>query len=109
MEDRIEGSRKFRMLVVIDEFTRESLAIEVAWSFTAHRVVETLQIQTRLSTSSTSSNRQHPECCGPFLTAFSWLPMEVTYWLPPGMSCQKVTTHFVWPCGFVTGRTTSRC
>ena len=31
------------MLVVIDEFTRESLAIEVARSFTAHRVVEVLQ------------------------------------------------------------------
>jgi len=31
------------MLVVIDEFTRESLAIEVAWSFTACRVVEVLQ------------------------------------------------------------------
>ncbi len=43
VEDRIEGGRKFRMLVVIDEFTRESLAIEVSSSFTAHRVVETLQ------------------------------------------------------------------
>ena len=30
------------MLVVIDEFTRESLAIEVAWSFTAAQVVEVL-------------------------------------------------------------------
>ena len=33
IEDRTEKNRKFRMLVVIDEFTRESLAIEVAWSF----------------------------------------------------------------------------
>jgi len=41
--DRTEKGRKLRMLVVIDEFTRESLAIEVAWSFTAHRVVEVLQ------------------------------------------------------------------
>ncbi len=43
VEDRIEGGRKLRMLVVIGEFTRESLAIEVAWSFTAERVVEVLQ------------------------------------------------------------------
>jgi putative transposase len=41
--DRTERGRKLRMLVVIDEFTRESLAIEVAWSFTARRVVEVLQ------------------------------------------------------------------
>jgi len=43
VEDRIEQGRKLRMLVVIDEFTRESLAIEVAWSFTAKRVIEVLQ------------------------------------------------------------------
>jgi transposase InsO family protein len=43
VEDRTERGRKLRMLVVIDEFTRESLAIEVAWSFTAERVVEVLQ------------------------------------------------------------------
>ena len=30
VEDRTEHNRKLRMLVVIDEFTRESLAIEVA-------------------------------------------------------------------------------
>ncbi len=42
VEDRTEGGRKLRMLVVIDEFTRESLAIEVAWSFTARRVVDVL-------------------------------------------------------------------
>lgn len=30
IEDRTEKNRKFRMLVVLDEFTRESLAIEVA-------------------------------------------------------------------------------
>jgi putative transposase len=43
VEDRTERGRKLRMLVVIDEFTRESLAIEVAWSFTAERVIEVLQ------------------------------------------------------------------
>ena len=43
VEDRTERGRKLRMLVVIDEFTRESLAIEVAWSFTARQVVEVLQ------------------------------------------------------------------
>ncbi|MEM6484098.1 MAG: IS3 family transposase [Pseudomonadota bacterium] len=40
--DRTEKGRPFRMLVVIDEFTRECLAIEVAWSFTARQVVEVL-------------------------------------------------------------------
>lgn len=43
VEDRTERGRKLRMLVVLDEFTRESLAIEVAWSFTATRVTEVLQ------------------------------------------------------------------
>lgn len=42
IEDRTEKNRKLRMLVVIDEFTRESLAIEVAWSWTAQQVVEVL-------------------------------------------------------------------
>ncbi len=42
VEDRTEKNRKLRMLVVIDEFTRESLAIEVAWSFKAAQVIEVL-------------------------------------------------------------------
>ena len=42
IEDRTEKNRKLRMLVVIDEFTRESLAIEVAWSWTARQVVDVL-------------------------------------------------------------------
>jgi len=42
VEDRTEKGRRLRFLVVIDEFTRESLAIEVAWSFTARQVVEVL-------------------------------------------------------------------
>lgn len=42
VEDRTEQNRKLRMLVVIDEFTRESLAIEVAWSWTARQVVDVL-------------------------------------------------------------------
>ena len=43
IEDRTEKNRKLRMLVVIDEFTRESLAIEVAWSFQSQQVIEVLQ------------------------------------------------------------------
>ncbi len=43
VEDRTEKNRKLRMLVVIDEFTRESLAIEVAWSFKSQHVIEVLQ------------------------------------------------------------------
>jgi len=42
IEDRTEKNRKLRMLVVLDEFTRESLAIEIAWSWTARRVVDVL-------------------------------------------------------------------
>ena len=41
--DRIEDGRQIRMLVVIDEFTRECLAIEVARSFTAKQVVGVLR------------------------------------------------------------------
>ncbi len=41
--DRTEDGRQLKMLVVIDEFTRESLAIEVARSFKAKQVVEVLQ------------------------------------------------------------------
>ena len=41
--DRLEDGRKIRLLVVIDEFTREYLAIEVSRSFTATQVVEVLR------------------------------------------------------------------
>jgi len=41
--DRIEDGRQIRMLVVIDEFTRECLAIEIARSFTAKQVVRVLR------------------------------------------------------------------
>ena len=41
--DRLEDGRQIRLLVVIDEFTRESLAIEVARSFTARNVIEVLR------------------------------------------------------------------
>ena len=41
--DRLENGRQIRMLVVIDEFTRECLAIEVSRSFTAKQVIEVLR------------------------------------------------------------------
>ena len=41
--DRTEDRRQIRLLVAIDEFTRECLAIEVARSFTARQVVEVLR------------------------------------------------------------------
>jgi putative transposase len=41
--DRTEDGRQLRLLVVIDEFTRECLAIEVGRSFTAQDVVGVLQ------------------------------------------------------------------
>jgi len=36
LTDRTENGRQLRRLAVIDEITRECLAIEVARSFTAH-------------------------------------------------------------------------
>ncbi len=42
VEEVTEKGCKLRMLVVIDEFTRESLAVEVGWSFTATQVVDVL-------------------------------------------------------------------
>jgi len=43
VSDRTEDGRQLRMLVVIDEFTRECLAIEVVRSFTAKQVVGVLR------------------------------------------------------------------
>ncbi len=43
LTERTEDGRQLRILVVIDEFTRECLAIEVARSFTAREVIMTLQ------------------------------------------------------------------
>ncbi len=43
LTERTEDGRQLRLLVVIDEFTRECLAIEVARSFTARDVILTLQ------------------------------------------------------------------
>ena len=41
--DRLENGRPIRLLVVMDEFTRECLAIEVSRSFTAKQVIEVLR------------------------------------------------------------------
>jgi putative transposase len=41
LTERTEDGRQLRILVVIDEFTRECLAIEVARSFTARDVIMT--------------------------------------------------------------------
>ncbi len=41
--DRTEDGRQLKLLAVIDEYTRECLAIEVARSLTAHDVVALLQ------------------------------------------------------------------
>jgi transposase InsO family protein len=43
VSDRTEDGRKLKLLVVIDEYTRECLAIEVGRSFTAQDVVGVLQ------------------------------------------------------------------
>ena len=43
LTDRTEDSRQLRLFVVIDEYTRECLAIEVARSFTAQDVIGVLQ------------------------------------------------------------------
>ncbi len=43
MEDRLENGRKVRILNVIDEFTRECLACDVALSIKQHDVIELLR------------------------------------------------------------------
>ena len=43
MTERTEDGRQFKLLVVLDEFTREALAIEVGRSFTTQDVILTLQ------------------------------------------------------------------
>jgi putative transposase len=43
LADRIEDGRQLKVLVVIDEFTRECLAIETGRAFTSHDVQLTLQ------------------------------------------------------------------
>jgi putative transposase len=43
MTDRTEDGRQIRLLAVIEEYTREFLAIEVARSITACDVILTLQ------------------------------------------------------------------
>jgi len=43
MEDRLENGRKTRILNVIDEFTRECLASEPAFSIKSHDVIELLR------------------------------------------------------------------
>lgn len=42
-EDRTTAGKKLRLLVILDEFTRECLAIEVGFSLPASRVLETLE------------------------------------------------------------------
>ena len=43
LTDRTEDGRQLKVLVVLDEFTRECLAIEVGRTFTARDVILTLQ------------------------------------------------------------------
>ena len=43
VSDSIAGGRRFRTLNIIDEFTREVLAIEVDTSLPARRVIQTLE------------------------------------------------------------------
>lgn len=43
VEDSTEGGRKLRFLTVVDEYTRECLAIEVGLSFGAKEVIECLE------------------------------------------------------------------
>jgi transposase InsO family protein len=51
--DRLEGGRPFRVLTVIDQFTRECLMLEAAARMSGSRVVECLERVTEL--------RGHPQ------------------------------------------------
>ena len=42
MSDALYDGQRFRLLTLVDNFTRESLAIEVAWCLGGHGVVATL-------------------------------------------------------------------
>jgi len=42
MGDALFNGQRFRLLTLVDNFTRESLAIEVAWRLGGHGVVATL-------------------------------------------------------------------
>ena len=42
MADRLEDGRQFRLLNVLDDFNREGLGIEVAFSLPAERVIRSL-------------------------------------------------------------------
>jgi hypothetical protein len=37
---RLENGKRVKLFIVMDEFTRESLTIDVAWSFSGRDVVE---------------------------------------------------------------------
>jgi len=41
--DQTEDGRRLKLLVILDEYTRESLAIEVAWSIKSQEVITTLE------------------------------------------------------------------
>lgn len=93
LTDRTEDGRQLKLLVVLDEFTRENLAIEVARSFTARQVIDVLQYIFAI--------RGAPEFIrsdnGPEFVA-----REVTRWL----SRASVTTLFIakgspWENGYV--------
>ena len=43
MEDRLENGRKFRTLIILDDYNREALTIEVDYSFPAYKVVKHLK------------------------------------------------------------------
>jgi len=43
MQDRLTDSRKFRLLNIIDDFNRESLAVEVDTSLPTLRVIRVLE------------------------------------------------------------------
>lgn len=43
MEDRLENSRKVRILNIIDDYNREALAIEIDFSFSSYKVVKMLK------------------------------------------------------------------
>jgi putative transposase len=43
MQDTLENGRKFRVLNIIDDFNRESLTINISYSFPSEKVIEILE------------------------------------------------------------------
>ena len=62
VEDQTENGSRFRILTLIDEHTRESLAIHGAWSIRAVDVIMVLEAEFGKMTTCRQSRLPKPRC-----------------------------------------------